>query len=180
MKKYIINIFGSSGSGQTTLAKQVAKEFNYKFVDVDDYLWQKTDPPFTKRNSNPVACKLIKEQLKDLKPAVISGSLVGICDELKPKIDFFVYINLDKEIRIKRIMEREKERLGERINPGGDLYNQHQDFLQWISDYEENPETLRSRRQHLLWLDDVNKTVLKITEELSLKELIKLIRPFIK
>lgn len=180
MKKHIINIFGSSGSGSTTLAKTIASEFEYKFIDVDDYLWQKTDPPFTKRNTNKIACKLITEELKDELPAVISGSLVGIADELKPRIDLFVYINLDKEIRIKRIKEREIVRFGKRVLPGGDLYEQHLSFLQWVSEYENNPETQRSRRQHLLWLDDVTKPVLKITDELTIEELLKLVKPFIR
>jgi uridine kinase len=179
MKTHIINVFGSSGSGSTTLASEIAKEFNYKFVDVDDYLWQKTDPPFTQRNTNSLACSLIKQQIQGDTPVVIAGSLVGIADELKSVIDLFIYINLDKSIRIKRIQEREYKRLGKRICPDGDLFDQHQSFLQWVSDYEDNPETKRSRRQHLLWLDDVDKTVLKITDELTLDELLKLVKPFI-
>ncbi|XFA99264.1 hypothetical protein ACAG96_01460 [Candidatus Izemoplasma sp. B36] len=180
MKKHIINIFGSSGSGSTTLAKEIAENFDYKFIDVDDYLWKKTDPPFTERNSNHLACELIKKELNDNKPAVISGSLVGIADEIKEDIDLFLYINLDKDIRLQRIKKREEERLGKRIKPGGDLYTQHLSFLQWVSEYEDNPETQRSRRQHLLWLDDVDKTVLKITDELTIDELIKLVKPFLR
>lgn len=180
MKQHLINIFGSSGSGSTTLAKTICEMFDYHFIDVDDYLWKKTDPPFTKRNTNQEASHLIKNALKQGKHAVISGSLVGIADELKPKIDLFVYINLDKDIRIHRIQKREEERFGDRIKPGGDLYMQHIDFLQWVSEYEDNPETKRSRRQHLLWLEDVKVPVLRITDELSLEELINLVKPFIQ
>lgn len=180
MDRILVNIFGSSGSGSTTLAKHIARDYEYKLIDVDDYLWQKTDPPFTQRNTNEVACKLIQGELQDQLPAVISGSLVGIADELKPEIDLFIYINLDKQIRINRIKQREFERFGDRILPGGDLYDQHENFLQWISDYEDNPETLRSRRQHLLWLEDVSSPVLKITEELTLEELLKLVKPFLR
>ena len=180
MKQHLINIFGSSGSGSTTLAKHICKEFGYQFIDVDDYLWKKTDPPFTERYTNTEACQLIKSALKLENNAVISGSLVGIADELKPKIELFVYINLDKEIRIKRIQEREQTRFGDRIKPGGDLYEQHLDFLQWVSDYEDNPETKRSRRQHLLWLEDVDVPVLRVTDALSLEELLTLVRPFVR
>ncbi len=179
-KQHLINIFGSSGSGSTTLAKDICLKYGHKFIDVDDFLWKKTDPPFTERYTNEEACKLIKENLKDHTPAVISGSLVGVCDELKPLISLFVYINLDKDIRIERIKNREKERFGERILPGGDLHEQHLSFLRWVSDYEENPETERSRRQHLLWLEDVKAPVLRVTHELSLEELNDLIKPFIR
>lgn len=180
MKQNLINIFGSSGSGSTTLAKQVCTDFGYKFIDVDDYLWKKTDPPFTERYTNEQACHLIKSALADGSDAVISGSLVGIADELKPQIDLFVYMNLDKDIRIRRISDRETKRFGKRVHPGGDLFDQHQSFLQWVSDYENNPETQRSRRQHLLWLEDVKKPVLRITDEMSIEELIALVKPFIR
>lgn len=179
MKQDIINIFGSSGSGSTTLAKKIAENYHYQFIDVDDYLWKKTDPPFTDRYTNDEALALIKEALDD-RPAVIAGSLVGIGDELKPYICLFVYINLDKEIRIKRINEREIRRFGDRILPGGDLYDQHQNFLQWVSEYEDNSETQRSRRQHLLWLEDVSVPVLKITDEMPLDELLLLVKPFVR
>ncbi|MCK4552106.1 MAG: AAA family ATPase [Tenericutes bacterium] len=180
MDKHIINIFGSSGSGSTTLANEIAKVYNYKFIDVDDYLWKKTDPPFTKRNTNEEACNSIITELSDKLPAVISGSLVGIADELKQHVDLYVYINLDKSIRLKRIKEREERRFGTRVLEGGDLYSQHLSFLEWVSGYEEYPETERSRRQHLLWLDDVETIVLKITDELTIEELLKLVRPFIR
>lgn len=180
MKQTIINIFGSSGSGSTTLGKAIAKEFGYKFIDVDDYLWKKTDPPFTVRNTNQDALEQIKKQLFDKQPAVISGSLVEIGDSLKQDISLFLYINLDRNIRVKRITDREAFRFGDRILPGGDLHKQHLDFLKWVSDYEDNPETKRSRKQHLSWLDDVSVTVLKITEELTIKELLNLVRPFIR
>lgn len=180
MRQHLINIFGSSGSGSTTLAKNICKQYNYKFIDVDNYLWKKTDPPFTERYTNEEACSLIKSVLKNGDNAVISGSLIGIADELKQDIDLFIYINLDKEIRIKRIQEREERRFGKRILPGGDLYEQHLSFLQWVSDYENNPETQRSRRQHLLWLEDVVVPVLKVTDELSLEELMALVKPFIR
>jgi hypothetical protein len=63
--------------------------------------------------------------------------------------------------------------------PGGDLYQQHLDFLDWVSHYETNPEYIRSRKQHLLWLKDVKVPVLKVTEELSIEELIALVKPFV-
>ncbi len=179
MKQHLINIFGSSGSGSTTLAKNISANFGYQFIDVDDYLWKKTDPPFTDRYTNYEASELIINELKNGLNAVIAGSLVGIADELKSKIDLFVYINLDKDIRIQRIKQREKERFGKRILPGGDLYEQHLSFLKWVSDYEDNPETERSRRQHLLWLEDVSVPVLKVTHELTLEELLTLVKPFI-
>lgn len=175
----LINIFGSSGSGTTSLAKRIANEQNMTHIDVDDLMWKKTDPPFTERRHNETIKTLIKAQLKDNHHAVISGSLVNIYDELKKDISIFIYMNLDIETRIKRINQRELKRFGGRILEGGDLYEKHQAFLQWVSDYEHNPETIRSRRQHTSWLNDVQAPVLRITDELSYEELIKIVKSYI-
>ena len=179
MNKNIINIFGSSGSGSTTLARVMAERFGYYHIDVDDALWEKTDPPFTNRNSDLLAREYIIEELKKSDKLVISGSLVGFGDDIKHWIKLFVFINLDIETRIKRIETRERMRFKERVLPGGDLYQKHLDFLEWVSNYETNPEYIRSRKQHLLWLEDVKVPVLKVTEELSIDELVALVKPFV-
>ena len=43
-----IIIFGSAGSGKTTLGKMVAEDLGFPYFDIDDYIWRKnTDIPFT-------------------------------------------------------------------------------------------------------------------------------------
>lgn len=176
----IINIFGSSGSGTTTLAKELSRKFQCNHIDVDDFLWAPSDPPFTIRRNIEQIRELFDKEINTHQDIVISGSLVNIYDGLKKDISLFIYMNLDIETRVKRINQREFKRFGQRIMPGGDLYQKHQDFIQWVSDYEHNPETLRSRRQHLLWLEGVQSPVLKITDELSIDELIKIVTSYIK
>ncbi|MFA7561342.1 MAG: AAA family ATPase [Candidatus Izemoplasmatales bacterium] len=180
MTKRIINVFGSSGSGSTTLAKNIAEEYNFYHIDVDDCLWEDTDPPFSHRRDDALAREILLKEITKADNIVISGSLVGFGDDIKKLISLFVFINLDISVRIERINKREKKRFKSRILPGGDLYQKHLDFLEWVSNYETNPEYIRSRKQHLLWLEDVNVPVLKVTEELSKKELLLLVKPFIK
>jgi len=38
-----IIVFGASGSGTTTLAKELARVLNFAHFDADDYYWQKQD-----------------------------------------------------------------------------------------------------------------------------------------
>jgi len=176
----MINIFGSSGSGTTTLAKEISDAYDYHHIDVDDLMWEQTDPPFTKRRDNNTIKMLIKKEIAQHDDVIISGALVNIFDELKNDVDLFIYMNLDIETRIKRINKRELKRFGDRILPGGDLYEKHQEFLEWVSDYEHNPEYLRSRRQHLSWLEDVDKPVLTITDEMDISELLKIVSSYLK
>lgn len=49
MKNIRIHITGASGSGTTTLGKAIAKKYGIKHFDTDDFYWQKTKIPFTKK-----------------------------------------------------------------------------------------------------------------------------------
>jgi hypothetical protein len=51
-----------------------------------------------------------------------------------------------------RLQQREHERFGERILPGGDMYEQSQAFLVWAASYDEGGLDIRSRRLHAQWL----------------------------
>lgn len=178
MKQKIINIFGSSGSGSTTLAKAISEVYKFHHIDVDDALWEKSDPPFTYRRCDIEARNYILKELEKGLNSVISGSLVGFGDDIKAQVDLFVFINLDIDTRLARIQKREVNRFGSRVLEGGDLYQKHLDFLEWVSNYETNPEYVRSRKQHLLWLEDVTVPVIKITEELSIDECLRIVKPF--
>ena len=45
--KPLIHIYGASGSGTSTLGRYLAEQFQYAFLDSDDYFWLPTDPKFT-------------------------------------------------------------------------------------------------------------------------------------
>ncbi|HOP56610.1 MAG TPA: AAA family ATPase [Bacillota bacterium] len=167
-----INIFGSSGSGSTTLARAVAKKYGYIFIDTDDAIWEKTELPFSKRKSDKDAREYLETRMKTGDKIVISGSFIGWADDIKEKIDLFVYLNLPLEIRKSRIENREKARFGNRVLPGGDLYQKHIDFLEWISLYDETPESLRGKKQHEMWLADVKVPVVRITEPADIDTLV--------
>ena len=51
MVKNVIHIFGASGSGTTTLGAKICDELGYKLLDVDDYFWLPTNPPFTQKRA---------------------------------------------------------------------------------------------------------------------------------
>lgn len=41
------------------------------------------------------------------------------------------------ELRIRRIKEREYRKFNNRILPGGDLYDKHTDFVEWVKGYDK-------------------------------------------
>lgn len=151
MQINVIHIYGGSGSGTSTLGYAFSRESGFYFMDADDYLWLPTDPRFTQMRESGERIRLMKEDIKEHKKVVISGSVTGWGDPLIPMFDLAVRLVTDVDIRIARIKTREAERFGDRILPGGDMYKQHQDFLEWAAAYDTGDVNMRSRALHDQW-----------------------------
>jgi len=175
----IIHIFGSSGSGTTTLARAICEKFGYFMIDIDDVFWEPTDPPFTVKRDESVRIRLIQGILENHSKVVMSGAFVGWGDKFIPQLDLVVYLHMPVEIRLQRIMHREEKRFGNRVLPGGDLYAQHIDFLDWVKTYETGGIHTRSKRQHEEWIKKLTCPVIKIESVRTLDELVEIVKPFL-
>ena len=149
--KNVIHIFGASGSGTTTLGRKICDELGYKHMDTDDYYWLPTDPKFTKKRPVPERIALMKHDIEEAGNVVISGALTGWGDPLIPYFTLAVRIELEQGIRIERLRQREKARFGSRIDPGGDMYEQHQNFIEWAKTYDTGGMEHRSKMRHDVW-----------------------------
>jgi len=155
MSVKIIHITGASGSGTTTLAKAIAREFGFTHLDTDDFFWLKTDPPFT-RKRDPASRRLILEKaINEAETCVISGSLTEWGDEFIPRFDLVIYVTAPTAVRIERLKEREYRELGERILEHGDMYENHQSFLRWAAEYDHGGLNMRSAAHHRMWLQQI-------------------------
>ena len=149
--KHVIHIFGASGSGTTTLGRAIADRTGYRFLDSDDYLWLPTDPQYTTKRPSEERLALLEGDIDASDGAVVSGSLVGWGDLLIPRFTLAVRLVVPHDVRMARIERRELDRYGDRIRPGGDMYEISQAFLAWAAGYEDGPATMRSRAMHDLW-----------------------------
>ena len=149
--KNVIHIFGASGSGTTTLGKRISSELGYFHMDTDDYFWMPTDPKFTAKRPAEERIELMKNDMSKADNVVISGSLVDWGDVLIPYFTLAVRIEMDPAIRLERLKKREKDRFGSRIEPGGDMYEQHIAFMKWAETYESGGLNMRSRAKHDEW-----------------------------
>lgn len=171
-----ILVFGASGSGTTTLARAIAQQFGFHHIDIDDIFWERTDPPFTTPRPVEIRLALMNEILVSHDKNVISGAFTNWGNQFKPHIDLFIYMHLPVQIRLERIQKREEHRFGSRVRPGGDMYQQHLDFLEWVKTYETGDESIRSMRQHHAWLQEVSAPILRITEPQSIEALVALVK----
>jgi hypothetical protein len=83
---------------------------------------------------------------------VVSGSLCGWGDVAIPHFELVVFLQIPHDIRMERLRQREHQRFGERILPGGDMYEPSQAFLAWAASYDNGGLEIRSRRLHEEWL----------------------------
>lgn len=149
--KQVIHIFGASGSGTSTLGKYISDKLGYKFMDSDDYFWLPTDPPFTAKREPSERVRLMKRDIEENENAVISGSIADWGNELMPQFTLAVRLVTDTGVRLERLKRREYARFGARIMPGGDMYDEHQRFIKWASEYDDGGLEMRSRRSHDEW-----------------------------
>jgi hypothetical protein len=71
---------------------------------------------------------------------------------------------------MERLRRREHERFGERILPGGDVYDHSQAFLARAALYDEGGLDIRSRQRHDQWLSTLPCPILCFEREYTLEE----------
>lgn len=177
-----IQITGASGSGKTFLGKKLSEVLNYNFVDTDDILWvwDEDVQPYTIAVSDEESCKILKQILLKNNSTIVSGMFYPWSESLIPMFDLLIIIETNKEIRKKRIIEREFEMYGNRFKKGGDMYEQFNQFLDWAMSYDTSDDKLGSKRETDNWVKKFDCKVLYIDGSKPIGEKIKIILERIK
>lgn len=146
--KNVIHIYGASGSGTTTLGKKICEELGYTQMDTDDYFWLPTKPKYICKRPKSERVKLMINDINKYENVVISGSLTDWGDKLIPYFTLAIRIEMKQNVRIDRLVKREKERYGLRIEPSGDMYQKHIEFIEWAKSYDNGGLDTRSKAMH--------------------------------
>jgi len=163
-------IFGASGSGTTTLGKEIEKNTNFKHLDVDDYYWKKTESPFqekiplNKRNEN------LKTNFDKFENVIVSGSMVSWGKEWETAFDLAIFIRLENDERMKRLENRETERYGEKLLTDKKFQRDSKAFLEWANQYENPNFDGRSLKVHNDWIELLKCDILRIDGGVELKD----------
>lgn len=156
-----IYITGASCAGVTTLGHNLATRLGIRHVDVDDFYWMPTNPPFTTKRPPSDRVSLIQQALGD-DGWVLSGSCMVWGDTLIADADLIVFVVTPTPVRLERLVAREKARFGERIASGGDMHAIHVAFREWASQYDDPNFSGRNRAWHETWLSQHTAPVLRI------------------
>jgi len=152
-------IMGASGSGQTTLAKELSMHLSYKFLDSDDLYWLPTKPAYQKKRNIDKRLVMALKEMKNHN-VVMAGSIMGWGKELENAFDFIVFLSLDTKIRLRRLKQREVAELG----------FIDQDFLAWAKEYENPGFSGRNRLKHESWMSKRQGQILTIEGDLTVQQ----------
>jgi hypothetical protein len=169
-----IIIFGSSGSGKTTLGKMVAERLSFPYFDLDDYVWRRdTDKPFTVMYTREEKINRLMSDIYQSEFFVMAGSMDSFNTPFVPLFDLAVHITASVVARLARINKGEYERFGKRVLEGGDLYENHQRFLDRSARYDLAGSC--SMKTHEEWANSLPCKVIRINGENSLSNSMELI-----
>jgi len=164
-----IIIFGSAGSGKTTLGKMIAKTLSFPYFDLDDYIWRKdTAEPYTVMYSRKEKANRLMEAISSDEYFVMAGSMDSFHAPFDPLFDLLVHLTADKDIRIARVNQRAYEQFGDRILEGGDLFQNHLHFLDNVSHYDTDGSP--NLKTHTEWANTLTCKVLQLNGTCQLEK----------
>lgn len=173
-----IAIIGLNGAGKSTLAHVLAKKLHYFEIDVEDYyfpeqrssrinaLERRTSAdvsfiPYLSPRAKSEVEFAIRKDINCNPQFVLSGVSLNWSESILSQIDIVFYLHVPLSERLRRIRSREAQRFGSRILPGGDMYEQHNEFLNKIENRSEQ-EITRS-------LENLSCPVVNVEEILPLR-----------
>ncbi|EDP69825.1 hypothetical protein FBALC1_09847 [Flavobacteriales bacterium ALC-1] len=175
-----ILIFGASGSGTTTLASSLAKKTGFPHLDVDDYYWKLTNPPFQEKVKPKIRQQNLLLDFQNHENVIVCGSMVSWGNVWKTAFDLVVFLYLKNDIRMQRLKNREIERYGKKLLFHKQTQENSKAFIEWANKYEDSNFCGRSLKIHNKWMAKIDCPILRIDGSNSLAEKTNFIQKHLK
>lgn len=165
--QYGICICGLNGSGKTTLGAALAEKLGFKHMDVEDYYFTRTDNPYASARTREEVEVLLFEDIKHNPCFVFSAVNGNMNEEINSCYDLVVYLEVPLELRMKRIRQRAFDKFGDRVLPGGDMYEQEEKFFEFAE--KRSPEKIEA------WLKGLVCRVVRLDGSKPIEDNIKVL-----
>lgn len=171
-------ISGGPGSGCTSTALAVGKKLDIPVFDSDCYFHKPTDPPFQEQYSSEERRRLLGSDLNMQTSWILSGSVStwGLT-ELAPT--HAVFLRIPTGERLARLKWRQKQQFGSRIDPGGDMEEEHESFMEWAAQYEIRTGHGRNFITDLTFLETSGVQFVGFSEIESLEQMVARVLGFL-
>ena len=132
----------------------LAKELNFKHMDIENYYFTQSDNPYASARTRDEVEVLLLEDIKQNPCFVFSAVNGNMNSEINSCYDLVVYLEVPLELRMKRIRQRAYEKFGDRVLPGGDMYEQEEKFFAFAK--KRTPEKIEE------WLKTLTCRVIRL------------------
>lgn len=118
----------------------------------------------------------MREDIQQHDNVVISGSIADWGNELIPLFTLAIRVETDTNIRLERLKKREKEKYSSLIDIGGDMYENHVEFINWAASYDDGGINKRSKVKHDEWQKQLTCPLIFVDGSMPIKENFKFIK----
>ena len=157
-----VHITGASGTGTTTLGRYLAQQIKALHMDTDAFFWLPTDPPFSAKRPVQDRVQMLDVELARSASWVLSGSLVGWGDVFIPHFDLVAFLYVPPDVRMARLLERERAQYGDELEKAGSSAEIHAAFMRWARSYDDPTFSGRSLHGHKAWLARLQCPVVEV------------------
>ena len=133
-----IVICGLNGCGKSTLTRILARQLGYLRMDVEDYYFRDAAIPYTSSRAKEEVRALMLADIRRCPRFVLASVRPDWGKEINNAYALAVVLSASKETRMRRIEDREIDKFGSRVLPGGDMYAQQQRFRAMAADRTED------------------------------------------
>ena len=128
-----ILLFGANGCGKTTLGHALALKLRFWHLDIEEYAFRPSKIPYTDVRPKAEYISLMLSDIKRRGDFVASTVTGDLGEEITALYRLAVRMNAPQELRANRVKQRGIDRFGERVQAGGDMFEQNNAFLEFAA-----------------------------------------------
>lgn len=169
-----ILVCGLNGSGKSTLGRALAQRLGYHFIDIEDLYFPKTSPDYLYDGprSRAEVEALLLDEIRRHEHFVLAAVKADFGRDIPAFFQCAVFLRVPREIRMERVRTRSFQKFGDRMLPGGDLYQREEQFFRMAASRSEQDvaDWLGTLRRPVFPMDGtkpVEETVAKIIKGLD-------------
>ncbi|MBQ7320575.1 MAG: AAA family ATPase [Clostridia bacterium] len=172
LKPLGICICGLNGCGKTTLGKVLASALDCAHLDAEDYFFPDGTENYASPRPQAEAEETTVADMAKHRRFVYSAVSGHMRTRPDVQYDLVIYLHAPRTVRLERVEARSRAKFGERVRPGGDLYDRERDFLTFIA--ERSPDRLEQ------WLATLSCPVFRLDATADTDTLLRAILSQIK